>query len=58
MKKKTRKKIMGWSIIVIVFLILFAAIAIEEGLLAAIIIFAAGFGVAGLLKLGVDLIYD
>lgn len=57
MKKKTIKKITGWFIIVMIFLILFAVVAIDKGLLAAIIIFAVSFGIAGLLKLGVDLIY-
>ena len=58
MKKKTLKKIMGWLIIIMIFLVIFAAIAIETSVLGAFVIFGVAFGIAGLLKLGVDLIYD
>ena len=58
MKKKTLRKISGWFILVILFLALFAAMAIDIGVVNAIITFVVAFGLCGLAWLGVYLIYD
>lgn len=58
MKKKTIKKISGWFIIVMIFLFLFAVIAVDIGVVNAIISFVIAFGICGLACLGVNLIYD
>ena len=58
MKKKTLRKIMGWFIIVMLFLVLFAVIAVDIGVVNAIISFVVAFGICGLAMLGVNLIHD
>lgn len=58
MKKKTLRKISGWFILVILFLALFAVMAIDIGVVNAIITFVVAFGLCGLAWLGVYLIYD
>lgn len=56
MKKKTIKKITGWFILVMLFLFLFAVIAVDIGVVNAIISFVIAFGICGLACLGVNLI--
>lgn len=58
MKKKTLRKISGWFILIMLFLALFAVIAIDIGIVNAIISFVVAFGICGLACLGVNLIYD
>ena len=58
MKKKTLRKISGWFILIILFLALFAVIAVDIGIVNAIISFVAAFGICGLACLGVNLIHD
>ena len=57
MKKKTIKKITGWFILIMIFLIFFAVAAIDVGIVNAIISFVVAFGICGLACLGVNLIY-
>jgi site-specific recombinase len=58
MKKKTLRKISGWFILIMLFLALFAVIAIDIGVVNAIISFVVAFGICGLACLGVNLIHD
>ena len=51
MKKKTIKKINGWLLLVIIFLALFAATAVETGILGAVIIWGSAGILASLLML-------
>lgn len=58
MKTKTLKKMIGWLILIILFFTLFAIIAVDIGIVNAIISFAVAFGICGLACLAVNLIYD
>ena len=58
MKKKTLRKITGWFILIMLFLIFFAVAAVDIGIVNAIIAFVVAFGICGLACLGVNLIYD
>lgn len=58
MKKKTLRKISGWFIFIMLFFALFAVVAVDIGIVNAIISFVVAFGICGLACLGVNLIYD
>ena len=57
-KTKTLKKMIGWLILIILFLALFAIAVADVGIVKAIILFAVAFGLCGLVYLGVYFIYD
>lgn len=56
MKKKTVRKISGWFILIMLVLAFFAVVAVDIGIVNAIISFVVAFGVCGLAYLGVILI--
>jgi hypothetical protein len=57
-KTKTLKKMIGWLILIILFLALFAIAVADVGIVKAIIAFVVAFGSCGLVYLGVYLIHD
>jgi hypothetical protein len=52
------KKYIGWLIVILPFLILFLFMAINSGILAALLVFALGAAFIGLTLLGINLIFE
>lgn len=51
MKKKTRKKIMGYALLFILWVMIVAAISLEIGVVMALVCWAVGGAAAGLVML-------